>query len=118
MPHVTDRVAVAERPVDDAFGARKVFPSHLMVVVRCLILEIRGNRGAKKCRYLQGVARRYIMLTQDHADYLSARIAFEDRVAADAGPLEARRIHAELAMHYRSKLALLRAQPPRRGAKG
>jgi hypothetical protein len=55
------------------------------------------------------------MPVQDKADYLGERIACEKRLAALARSAEARRIHAELAMHYRSELALLRAQPaPRR----
>lgn len=55
------------------------------------------------------------MQSHDQAEYLGERIAFEDRVAALARSREARRIHAELAMHYRSELALLRATPDRSG---
>lgn len=55
------------------------------------------------------------MQNPDHATYLGDRIAFEDRVAALARSAAARRIHAELAMHYRSELALLRALPAPRG---
>ena len=51
------------------------------------------------------------MQNPDHATYLGDRIAFEDRVAALARSAAARRIHAELAMHYRCELALLRALP-------
>ena len=55
------------------------------------------------------------MRNHDHARYLGERIAFEDRLAALARSIAARRIHAELAMHYRSELALLRALPVSRG---
>jgi hypothetical protein len=51
------------------------------------------------------------MQKHDQAEYLGERIAFEDRVAALARSRAARRIHAELAMHYRCELALLRALP-------
>jgi len=51
----------------------------------------------------------------EQAEYLSERIEFEDEMVAMAPSDEARRIHEELAMHYRSKLALLNAEPaPRR----
>ena len=51
------------------------------------------------------------MQTEDQTKYLSERIAFEDRVGAIARSEEARHSHAELAMHYRSELALLQAVP-------
>jgi hypothetical protein len=48
---------------------------------------------------------------RERAHYLGERIAFEKRAAALARSLDARRIHTELAMHYCSELALLRALP-------
>jgi len=51
------------------------------------------------------------MQNHDQVEYLGERIAFEDRVAALARSRAARHIHAELAMHYRSRLALLQALP-------
>jgi hypothetical protein len=54
------------------------------------------------------------MPVQEVAEYLSERIACEHRAAALARSVEARRIHAELAMPYRCALAALRAGPAAR----
>lgn len=51
-----------------------------------------------------------MMFRHDQTAYLRDQIAAEDRLAQTAPTMEARRIHAELAIYYRAELRTLKAR--------